>query len=105
MVSVNQISVDSKGEYIASCSDGMVSSLTYYLLRHTCSYMIVKFALQAIINGLYTDENDQKLNIGRAVKSIAIDPFHYKPGQGRKFIIGEYNLLPKYEIENKILKL
>lgn len=24
MVSVNQISVDSKGEYIASCSDGMV---------------------------------------------------------------------------------
>ena len=27
MVSVNQISVDSKGEYIASCSDGMVSIL------------------------------------------------------------------------------
>ncbi|XP_037029036.1 vacuolar protein sorting-associated protein 41 homolog [Bradysia coprophila] len=73
MVSVNQISVDSKGEYIASCSDGM-----------------------AIIHGLYTDENNQKLNIGRAVKSIAIDPFHYKPGSGRKFIIGD-NKLTLYE--------
>lgn len=70
MVSVNMISVDEKGEHIATCSDdGM-----------------------AIINGLYTDENNQKLNIGQAVKSIALDPFHYKAGSGRRFIVGDSKL-------------
>lgn len=74
MVTVNMISVDAKGEHIATCSDdGM-----------------------AFINGLYTDENDQKLNIGQAVKSIALDPLHYKTGSGRRFIIGD-NKLTIYE--------
>lgn len=70
IVSINQISIDDKGEYIATCSDdGMV-----------------------VISGLYTDENNQKLNMGHAVKSITLDPYHYKPGSGRKFIVGDTKL-------------
>lgn len=43
MVSVNQISVDNKGEYIASCSDGMVSIDPHnkYGLDHRCCRLIV----------------------------------------------------------------
>lgn len=74
MVSVNQVSIDSKGEYIGSCSDDGV----------------------VVINGLYTEENNQNLNIGRAVKTIALDPMHYKSGTGRRFIIGD-NKLTLYE--------
>lgn len=73
MVSVNQISIDSKGEFIGSCSDDGV----------------------IVIMGLYTDENNQKLNIGRAVKTIALDPMHYKSGSGRRFIIGINIILSK----------
>lgn len=74
MVSVNQISIDSKGEFIGTCSDDGI----------------------VVISGLYTDENNQKLNIGRAVKTIALDPLHYKSGFGRRFIIGD-NHLTLYE--------
>ncbi|XP_055681248.1 vacuolar protein sorting-associated protein 41 homolog [Lutzomyia longipalpis] len=74
MVAVNQISVDGKGEHIGTCSDdGMV-----------------------IISGLCTDENNQKLNIGRAVRSLCLDPLYYKSGSGRKFIVGD-NKLSLYE--------
>ena len=85
MVSVNQISIDNKGEYIATCSDdGMVND-SFYL----SSMDINKILFQIIISGLYTDENNQKINIGKAVKSIALDPYHYKSGSGRKFIVGK----------------
>lgn len=57
------------------------------------------FTFQAIIHGLYTEDNNQKLNIGRAVKSIAIDPYHHKPGSGRKFIIGEWICVNKRKNE------
>lgn len=74
MVSVNQISIDNKGEYIASCSDdGTV-----------------------VIYGFYTDENNQKMKHTRAVKSISLDPLYYKSGSGRRFIIGD-NKLTLYE--------
>lgn len=70
VVSVNAISIDQKGEYIATCSDhGTVE-----------------------IKGLYSDENNPKLNQGQNVKSIALDPLYYKPGSGRKFIVGDKNL-------------
>lgn len=74
MVSVNQISIDSRGEFIGTCSDdGTV-----------------------VINGFYTDENNHKMKIGRAVKSIALDPMYFKSGSGRRFIIGD-NKLTLYE--------
>lgn len=66
-----------------SCNSIVQAVVHDYIYQQTLTF-------QALINGLYTDENNQKLNIGRAVKSIAIDPFHYKPGLGRKFIIGKY---------------
>lgn len=70
MVSVNQISIDSKGEFIGTCSDdGAI-----------------------VINGFYTEEVNQKLTIGRAVKTIALDPMFYKSGSGRRFIIGDAKL-------------
>lgn len=70
VVAVNQISVDSKGEFLATCSDdGMVK-----------------------ISGFYTEENNQNLNIGQNVKSIALDPLFYKSGSGRKCIVGDSNL-------------
>jgi vacuolar protein sorting-associated protein 41 len=71
MVSVNGISMDLKGEYIGTCSDdGLI-----------------------LINGLYTNDNDMKLNIGKPVKCLALDPFHYKPGSGKKFITGNNGLI------------
>lgn len=66
-LSVNKISVDSKGEHIATCSDdGMI-----------------------IIDGLCTDENNQKLKLDKAIKAVELDPMHYRSGSGRRFLIGE----------------
>uniref|UniRef100_A0A336KE33 CSON006888 protein n=1 Tax=Culicoides sonorensis TaxID=179676 RepID=A0A336KE33_CULSO len=70
MISINHISVDSKGEFIASCSDdGMIH-----------------------INGLYTNDSNLHLNLGVAIKFIELDPDHYKSGSGRKFILGDNRL-------------
>lgn len=67
ILSVNKISVDSKGEHIATCSDdGMIT-----------------------ISGLYTDENNQKLNTGKVIQAVELDPMHHKSGSGRRFLIGE----------------
>lgn len=67
ILSVNKISVDNKGEHIATCSDdGMI-----------------------IISGLYSDENNQKLNVGKGIKAVELDPMHHKSGSGRKFLIGK----------------
>lgn len=70
VVSVNQISIDNKGEFIATCSDdGAV-----------------------VISGFYTDENNHNMKFERAVKTIALDPMYYKSGSGRRFIIGDNKL-------------
>lgn len=70
-VSVNKITMDERGDFIASCSDdGYI---------HIC--------------GLYTTENDYDLNIGRLVKSIAIDPLYYKLNSHKRFITGDERLV------------
>lgn len=74
MVSVNQISIDSKGEFIATCSDDG----------------------NVIIYGFYSDENNQDIKHSRAVKTIALDPSYWKSGTGRRFIIGD-NKMTLYE--------
>uniref|UniRef100_A0A182NF47 Fructose-1,6-bisphosphatase isozyme 2 n=1 Tax=Anopheles dirus TaxID=7168 RepID=A0A182NF47_9DIPT len=74
ILSVNKISVDSRGEQIATCSDdGKVN-----------------------INGLYTDENNQVLSTGRVIKAVELDPNYHRSGSGRRFIIGD-NKLVLYE--------
>ncbi|KAI4491843.1 PREDICTED: vacuolar protein sorting-associated protein 41 homolog [Polistes canadensis] len=70
-VAVNQISIDHNGDFIASCSDDG----------------------KVFIYGLYSAENNHNLNLGRLVKSIAIDPNYYKSGSGRKFITGDDKLI------------
>lgn len=68
MVAVNQISIDRKGEFIASCSDdGAVK-----------------------INGLYTDEHNQQLKMSRDVKTIALDPNKFESEW--RFIVGDSSL-------------
>ncbi|XP_022905494.1 vacuolar protein sorting-associated protein 41 homolog [Onthophagus taurus] len=68
-VGVNQISIDSRGEFIASCSDdGKVS-----------------------IHGLYTKE-DVVINLGRLIKTVGLDPFYYKGGVNKRFITGDEKL-------------
>lgn len=74
MVSINQISVDAKGEFVAACSDEG---------RFT-------------INGLYTTENDQQVILPSPVRCIQLDPQFAKPGSGKRFIIGD-NKLTLYE--------
>ncbi|KAL8579065.1 hypothetical protein ACOMHN_036004 [Nucella lapillus] len=68
---VNQISIDDKGEYLASCSDDG----------------------KVIIAGLYGAELNQTVSFDRPVKSVGIDPFFSKPGRGRPFVIGEEKLV------------
>ncbi|KAK7109649.1 hypothetical protein V1264_013653 [Littorina saxatilis] len=68
---VNQISIDDKGEYLASCSDDG----------------------KVIIAGLYGTELNQTVSFDRPVKSVGIDPFFTKQGRGRQFVIGEEKLV------------
>lgn len=71
-LTVNQISIDQKGDYIASCSDDG----------------------KIFIYGLYTRENNHIMNLERQVKSIAIDPNYSKTtGNNRKFITGDDKLM------------
>lgn len=70
MVSINQISVDDKGEYVAACSDEG---------RFT-------------INGLYATENDQRVVLPSPVRCIQLDPQFSKSGTGRRFITGDSKL-------------
>lgn len=65
-IAVNKISVDVNGEYIASCSDDG----------------------KVVVYGLYSNDNTHNLNLGRVVKSVAIDPFYFKNGTGRRFLTG-----------------
>ncbi|XP_073992200.1 vacuolar protein sorting-associated protein light [Rhodnius prolixus] len=70
-VAVNQISIDANGDYIASCSDDG----------------------KVIVFGLYSSENSHDFLVGRLVRSVAIDPFYYKSGSGRRFITGDERLV------------
>ncbi|XP_069111688.1 vacuolar protein sorting-associated protein 41 homolog [Argopecten irradians] len=68
---VNQISLDDNGDFMASCSDDG----------------------RVMITGLYTQENNQTLNFDRPVKAVAMDPNFYKHGSGRQFVTGDDKLV------------
>jgi len=70
-VAVNQISIDSRGEFIATCSDDG----------------------NVFVYGLYTPEDAQEVSLGRCVKSVAIDPLYHKSGNYRRFITGDDRLM------------
>ncbi|CAN7997626.1 unnamed protein product [Ixodes hexagonus] len=68
---VHQISIDEKGDHLASCSsDGKV-----------------------VVHGLYSPDNNQLLTFDRAVGAVAIDPNFYRSGTGRRFITGNDKVL------------
>ncbi|CAG9814950.1 unnamed protein product [Phaedon cochleariae] len=69
-VSVNQISIDSNGEFIGTCSDDG----------------------RVFIHSLFSKENNLHLNLGRLVKTIALDPHYYKLGSNKRFVIGDDKL-------------
>ncbi|XP_071158448.1 vacuolar protein sorting-associated protein 41 homolog [Mytilus edulis] len=68
---VNQISIDDHGDYVASCSDDG----------------------KVLITGFYTAENNQSLNFDRPVKAVAMDPLFYKHGSGKHFVTGDDKLV------------
>lgn len=70
-VAVNQISMDTKGDFIATCSDDG----------------------KAYVYGLYTQDHQIEINVGRCVKSVAIDPYYYKEGKHRRFVTGDDRLV------------
>ncbi|KAK3103437.1 hypothetical protein FSP39_019243 [Pinctada imbricata] len=67
---VNQISIDDHGDYVASCSDDG----------------------KVMINGLYTSDNNQNITFDRPVKAVAIDPMFYK-NSSRHFVTGDDKLI------------
>ncbi|XP_074029511.1 vacuolar protein sorting-associated protein light [Leptinotarsa decemlineata] len=69
-VGVNKISVDSNGEFLATCSDDG----------------------RVFIHSLFSKENNLYLNLGRLVKSVALDPYYFKHGSNKRFITGEDRL-------------
>lgn len=79
-IAVNRISVDHNGDYIASCSDDG----------------------KVLVYGLYCNENTHNLTLGRVVKSVALDPYYFKTGSGRRFLTGDSDtasiILFHYEI-------
>ncbi|XP_044763027.1 vacuolar protein sorting-associated protein 41 homolog [Coccinella septempunctata] len=69
-VGVNQISIDSNGEFIATCSDDG----------------------KIFIHSLFNKENNFTLNVGRLVKTVALDPNYNKYGSTKRFILGDDKL-------------
>ena len=67
---VNDISIDGAGEYIASCSDDG----------------------RVVINGLYSSEHNQVVDIERPVKSVALKP-DYTKSAARAFVTGNEKLM------------
>ncbi|KAH8354569.1 hypothetical protein KR084_012331, partial [Drosophila pseudotakahashii] len=68
-LAVNHVDVDSKGEYVATCSDdGKVN-----------------------ITGLFSCENNQNLSFGKFIKAVALDP-NSRSRIGR-FIVGDEKLI------------
>uniref|UniRef100_A0A6P7GXV3 Vacuolar protein sorting-associated protein 41 homolog n=1 Tax=Diabrotica virgifera virgifera TaxID=50390 RepID=A0A6P7GXV3_DIAVI len=69
-VSVNQISIDSNGEFVATCSDDG----------------------KVFIHSLFSKENDVQLNLGRLLKTVSLDPLYFKFGINKRFITGDDKL-------------
>lgn len=69
-VSVNQISIDKSGEYIATCSDDG----------------------RVFIHGLFSHENNFSLNVARLVKTVAVDPNFCKSPSNKRFIMGKSSI-------------
>ncbi|KAH9500097.1 Vacuolar protein sorting-associated protein 41 [Bulinus truncatus] len=67
---VNQISIDANGDYLASCSDDG----------------------KVIITGLYNSDS-QVVEFDRPVKAIALDPLYYRPNSGRQYVTGDDKLI------------
>jgi len=67
-VGVSQISVDHKGEFIASCSgvDGRV-----------------------LVSGLCTSQHNLDMVLNRKVNAVALDPLFAKSGYGRRLLTGD----------------
>lgn len=68
---VNQISIDQNGDYMASCSDDG----------------------RVIITGLYAAENNQVVTFDRPVKAISLDPLYYVSNSGRHYVTGDDKLI------------
>lgn len=78
-VAVNQISVDLNGDYLATCSDDG----------------------KVFIHGLFSKDNNMNLNVGRLVKTVALDPYYFKAGLHKRFIAGHltvFTLMGAYVI-------
>ncbi|XP_066257925.1 vacuolar protein sorting-associated protein 41 homolog [Euwallacea similis] len=69
-VSVNHISIDKNGDYIASCSDDG----------------------RVYVHGLLSTENNYNLNVARLVKTVALDPNYCKSPSNKRFITGDDKL-------------
>ncbi|XP_030754784.1 vacuolar protein sorting-associated protein 41 homolog [Sitophilus oryzae] len=69
-VSVNQIAIDQNGEYIGTCSDDG----------------------RVYVYGLFSRESNYNLNVGRLVKTVALDPYFSKNPTNKRFITGDDRL-------------
>ncbi|XP_031573890.1 vacuolar protein sorting-associated protein 41 homolog [Actinia tenebrosa] len=67
---VNQISIDQKGDYVASCSDDG----------------------RVVINGLYSSENNVQTNFDTPIKAVALDP-DYSSKQAKMYVTGGEKLI------------
>lgn len=66
-VAVNQVDIDPKGEYVATCSDdGKVHVI-----------------------GLFSNEHNQILRFDHAIRAVVLDP-DPKVNEVKRFIVGEY---------------
>lgn len=63
---VNCISIDEKGEYLVSCSDD-----------------------QLAVYGLLNGEHNLVMMLDKPMNVVAIDPYFYRPGGGRRFVAGD----------------
>lgn len=70
-VSVNQISLDAKGEHIATCSDDG----------------------KVFVYGLDNNEDSLNMEVARLVRCVAIDPLYYQPRSGSRFVTGDERLV------------
>lgn len=70
-VAVNQVDIDSRGEYVATCSDdGKVNVI-----------------------GLFSNDDNQTINCGRAIRAAVLDP-DPKVSEGKRFIVGKLKFYP-----------
>ncbi|XP_075222669.1 vacuolar protein sorting-associated protein light [Lycorma delicatula] len=70
-VAVNQISMDAKGEHIATCSDD--GKVFVYALDNADDTLVI--------------------TVGRLVRCVAIDPFFYRANSGSRFVTGDEKLV------------